>query len=258
MHLPPTLRHGFYMHNEYYRYLNCGYRLPLVGGTDKMSNEVPVGLYRTYVYIALEEEFTYESWCRHLRGGRTFLSGGPIISLSVDGHSIGDMLTLPGNGGIVKVEASAESILPIHRLEIVQQGRVVEATEEARGSRRLHVRTSLPLRSHTWLAARVAGPGYFNAIPHHDVWQRGIMVHTSPVYVAVGSAWEFYDPDVTSYMLTLLDGSLSHIRTRSRQYRPGTVTHAHGEADHQAFLERPFREAVQALHERIDRDGVPH
>ena len=28
---------------EYYRYLNCGYRLPLVGGTDKMSNSVPVG-----------------------------------------------------------------------------------------------------------------------------------------------------------------------------------------------------------------------
>jgi hypothetical protein len=27
---------------EYYRYLNSGYRLPLVGGTDKMSSAVPV------------------------------------------------------------------------------------------------------------------------------------------------------------------------------------------------------------------------
>jgi hypothetical protein len=35
-------------HTEYYRYLNCGYRLPLIGGTDKMSADVPVGLYRTY------------------------------------------------------------------------------------------------------------------------------------------------------------------------------------------------------------------
>ena len=39
-------------HMEYYRYLNCGYRLPLVGGTDKMSSDVPVGLYRTYALSA--------------------------------------------------------------------------------------------------------------------------------------------------------------------------------------------------------------
>ena len=31
-------------HAEYYRYLNGGYRVPLVGGTDKMSSDVPVGL----------------------------------------------------------------------------------------------------------------------------------------------------------------------------------------------------------------------
>jgi hypothetical protein len=44
---------------EYYRYLNSGYRLPLVGGTDKMSSAVPVGLYRTYA--RLDEEFSYEA-----------------------------------------------------------------------------------------------------------------------------------------------------------------------------------------------------
>ena len=36
------LRHWMYNHKEYYRYLNWGYKLPLVGGTDKMSNDVPV------------------------------------------------------------------------------------------------------------------------------------------------------------------------------------------------------------------------
>ena len=47
---------------EHYRDLNCGYRLPLVGGTDKMASAVPVGLYRTYA--RLDEEFSYEAWCR--------------------------------------------------------------------------------------------------------------------------------------------------------------------------------------------------
>ena len=42
------IRDEEFNHIEYYRYLSCGYRLPLVGGTDKMSSDVPVGLYRTY------------------------------------------------------------------------------------------------------------------------------------------------------------------------------------------------------------------
>ena len=37
------LIHNWFFHGEYYRYLNCGYRLPVLGGTDKMSAEVPVG-----------------------------------------------------------------------------------------------------------------------------------------------------------------------------------------------------------------------
>ena len=72
-------------HLEYYRYLNCGYRLPLVGGTDKMCSDVPVGLYRTYAYIPDDEEFTYDNWCRAVRAGRTFLSGGPMLHFTVDG-----------------------------------------------------------------------------------------------------------------------------------------------------------------------------
>lgn len=249
---------GMYQHNEYYRYLNGGYRLPLVGGTDKMSGDVPVGLYRTYVRIPAGEEFTYDTWCRHLRAGRTFHSGGPILRLTVDGHEVGDTINLQGNGGTVEVEASAESILPIHSLEIVQGGRVVAAAEAHAGSRRLSVRERLPIKDHTWLAARAGGPGYSNAIPHRDCWRRGIMAHTSPVYVAVGGPWWLYDAKLATYMLTLVEGSLDYIRLRSRRDRPGSVTHGHGQADHQAYLERPFQEALAAIHARMHREGVPH
>jgi hypothetical protein len=176
----------------------------------------------------------------------------------VDGHQVGDTVSLPGNGGMVEVEVRVESILPVCCLEIVQQGRVVAATEEPSGARRLRLRTTLPVTGHTWLAARAGGPGYTNAVRHHDVWQRGIMAHTSPVYLSVGGEWWLYDADVATYMITLLEGSLAYIRTRSRQARPGTVTHFHGESDHQAFLERPFQEALQAVHARMHRNGVAH
>ena len=125
-----------YNHLEYYRYLNAGYRLPLVGGTDKMSSEVAVGQYRTYVHIPPDEEFSYDSWCRNLQLGRTFLSGGPLLEFSVDGAQIGDTVQLPAGGGTVEVSATARSMLPVHTLQIVQNGQVVAA--DRRAGRRAH------------------------------------------------------------------------------------------------------------------------
>lgn len=246
-----------YSHNEYYRYLNCGYRLPLVGGTDKMSSDVPVGLYRTYACIP-DEEFSYEAWCRAVRAGRTFLSAGPILSFSVEGKSIGDTLTLPAGGGTLEVEALAESIFPLHTLEIVLGGRVVATSEDPQGSRRLSLRVRLAVGSTTWLAARCGGPRYYDMAQFRDCWGRGMFAHTSPIYIAVGGPWELFDPATAQYMLTLIDGSLAYMRQTAAHERPGTVTHHHGEEDHMAFLERPFHEAAAALHQRLHKLGIPH
>ena len=251
------LRHARYEHHEYYRYLNAGYRLPLVGGTDKMSSEVAVGQYRTYAFIPETEAFTYDAWCQAVRAGRTFVSGGPMISFSVDCARIGDTVALPAGGGTVEVEATAESIFPIHTLEIVQAGQVVAATTERTGARRLHLTAKLKLDRHTWLAARCAGPDY-TQLPHHDVWNRGIFAHTSPVYVAIGGDWWLYDHAAAQYMLTLIEGGLSYMRQQALQYEAGTVTHHHGEADHAAYLERPFNEAIAAIHRRMHQLHIPH
>lgn len=251
------LVHSEYNHLEYYKYLNCGYKLPLAGGTDKMSADVPVGIYRTYAYVPDDEEFTYDAWCKALRSGNTFHSAGPIIHFTVDGNPIGSELKLSGNGGTVEVVATAESTLPIHSLEIVQQGVVVAATEDGQGTRRLEIRTTLKIEGNTWIAARCAGPNY-TSIPHFDGWRRGIMAHTSPIYIACGGEYHLFDLENAQYMLSLVDGGLSYIRQRSPRLDPGTVTHHHGEEDHQAFLERPFLEAQKAIHKRMHDLGIPH
>jgi hypothetical protein len=261
------LVHNPFFHIEYYRYLNGGYRLPLAGGTDKMDSGVPVGLYRTFAHIPAEEEFSYDSWCKALRTGNTFLSGGPLLRFSVNGQPIGSTLKLGGNGGTVEVEAVATSIFPIHTLEIVQgaapgnpQGeifRVVTATEEKNGARELRLKATLKIERTTWLCARCGGPNY-TSVKHYDSWRRGIMAHTSPVYLACGDAYDLFDPRTAHYMLTLLDGSLEYIRKRAPQWRPGTTTHHHGEHDHEAFLERPFNEAIAAVHRKLHEHGIPH
>jgi hypothetical protein len=241
---------GAYHHLEYYRYLNAGYRLPLVGGTDKMSSEVAVGQYRTYVRIPPEEDFTYETWCRNLRLGRTFLSGGPLLELSVDGADVGDTVRLPAGGGTVEVVATACSTIPVHTLQIVQGGRVVAQTDDARGARTLRLRAALPVDGHDWLCARVAGPSY-EPLAHFDTWSRGVFAHTSPIYVACGGDWDLADRAGLEYLLTLVDGGLQYVRRLGPRRRPGTVTHHHGEDDHGAYLERPFLEALAALRARL-------
>jgi hypothetical protein len=239
-----------YNHLEYYRYLNAGYRLPLVGGTDKMTSDVAVGQYRTYVHIPADEEFSYDSWCRNLKLGRTFLSGGPLLEFSVDGAQIGDMVQLPAGGGTVEVSATASSVLPVHTLQIVHNGQVVGQTDDVGGARTLTVQAKVQITGHSWMCARVAGPNY-EPVAHHDGWSRGVFAHTSPIYVACGEPWAMADPAGLQYMLTLVGGSLDYIRNTSSQRRPGTVTHHHGEPDHQVFLERPFLEALAALRARL-------
>ncbi len=244
------ITHAKSNHLEYYRYLNCGYRLPLVGGTDKMTSEVPVGMYRTYVHIPDGEEFSYDAWRRNAARGRTFLSGGPIIHFSVDGHEAGDTLQMSG-AGTVELEAWAEGIFPIHTLEVVREGRVVASTEDRRGARRLDLKEKIRIDGHTWLAARCGGPAYYETTQHHDVWRRGIFAHTSPLYVACGGEWGMFNEDTARYMLTLIDGGLSYIRETAARHVDGQVTHHHGEEDHLAYLQRPFFEARAAVESRF-------
>ena len=243
-------------HLEYYRYLNGGYRLPLVGGTDKMSNETPVGLYRTYVHLPPDQAFSYDNWCKALKQGRTFLSGGALLWFAVEGQPIGSEVKISG-GGTVEVEACARSVFPIHTLQIVQAGQVVAETTDEKGSRELRLHTHLKVENDTWLAARCAGPGY-SARPHHDHRQRGIMAHTSPIYITCKDEYSVFDLASAQYMLTLIEGGLSYIRHRSPQHAPEKTTYQHGLSDHIAYLEGPFHEGVEALHRRMHKFGIPH
>jgi hypothetical protein len=206
-----------------------------------MSSGVPVGLYRTYA--RLDEEFGYEAWCRAVRAGRTFLSSGPLVTLSVDGRQPGDTLGLSGPG-TVSVRATVRSIFPLRSLEIVRNGEVV-ARAEASGGRQAEISEELRIDGNSWIACRAYGAG-----SHLDDWQRSVFAHTSPVYIACGGDWAMTDPEGLRYMRTLVEGSREYVRHTAVRRSDLITTHHHGQADHLAWLERPFAEALRALDER--------
>ena len=122
---------------EWYRFLNLGYRLPIVGGTDKMSSEVPIGAVRAYVHLLTDETLTFETWAAAVRAGRTFVTSGPILELAVDGHEPGDVVRL-SSGGRLEVAVRARAAQPVvSEVELIVNGRIVAATSAAGGTTEL-------------------------------------------------------------------------------------------------------------------------
>jgi hypothetical protein len=227
---------------DWYRYLNCGYRLPVVGGTDKMSAGMPAGANRTYAYIG-QDELSFASWAKAVRTGRTFMTTGPLITLEADGRMPGGEIPMPNGGGTVEVRASAVCAVPIHRLQIVLNGRVVASRENAAGTRELTLSESIKVAGPGWIAARCA-----SKLGPQTAWPFGIQAHTSPIYLLVPGR-ELFSPDAAAYMLTLIDASEAWLRTLAT--RPD---------DPEQFTRvlKVCADAREKLHQRLHKHGVNH
>jgi hypothetical protein len=174
--------------DAWYGFLNCGFRLPVTAGTDKMFNYQVMGTPR--VYVQVDGRFTYDAWLDGIRQGRTFATTGPVVSMDVDGQRIGSTLERAA-GSTVMVRAQAQSKLPISRLEIVQNGIVVATAQNPTGSDKIVLEAKLKIRETSWLAARVMSDATLPYQPFYLDRSEDLRVfaHTSPVYVDVpGSA----------------------------------------------------------------------
>jgi hypothetical protein len=226
---------------DWYRYLNAGYRLPAVGGTDKMGAYMPVGTNRAYTYLG-DEEFSFTNWARAVRKGNTFVTSGPLITFRVDGHLPGEKITLGSGGGTVEVKTEAECFVPIHRLEIVVNGKVVATKEQEDGARKLSLLEKIRVPGPGWLAARCA-----SRLGPVTKWHFRVSAHTSPVYVRVPGQ-ELFSAPAIAYMLKLVEGS--QVWAENLATRPDFESYQR--------IRRLFAEAHDALHRRLQQRGHPH
>jgi hypothetical protein len=233
----PTAPGGFssYAIADWYRYLNLGYHIPAVAGTDKMGKAGLLGSTRTYAYLG-DREFTYEEWKDTVKRGDTFVTMGPLISFSVDGRRPGQRLDLPAGGGELDVEWTVDSVVaPVDRIEIVAGGVIVEEVSvrglSGRGTARLRVEES------TWIALRVRGG------THPD----GVLAHSSAVMIGVAGS-ELLAPADGMAVLDQIQGTLAYVDTIATP----------GDARRMRAIRSLLESSYAKLHARMHAAGVYH
>ncbi|HSR29810.1 MAG TPA: CehA/McbA family metallohydrolase [Anaerolineae bacterium] len=192
-----------YSLSDWYRYLNCGYHVAAVGGTDKMSASMPVGAVRTYARIDPHEPFTYDSWMEAVRRGETFVTYGPLLEFMVGGRPMGSHIELSSNGGTVDVTWQVASLtIPMSRVELIVNGEIRESLAVSPDQGAGH--WSVKVDKSSWLALLVRG--------HYADKPEIIVAHSSPVMISVEGSPMLAAADAVT-ILEQIEGALAYLDT---------------------------------------------
>lgn len=188
---------------DWYRYLNNGYLIAAVGGTDKMASTTAVGTIRTYALLDADREFTYDAWKDAIRKARTFATYGPLLEFSVDGRGPGSRIGMDASGGTVDVAWRVATVtVPISRVELVVNGEIRESQAVPADTAEGHWRLRLDRSS--WIALLVRG--------HYADKPEIIAAHSSPVMVEVHGSPFAAAADALS-ILQQIEGALAYLDT---------------------------------------------
>ena len=226
---------------HYYLFLDLGVRLTALAGSDfpwcgrgpaygfPAPPVAQIGNARFYAYA--EGALSYERWFAALKAGHTFVTTGPIVFLTVNGHIPGDEVDVtPGTKLHITAEAFGhDSQVPLSALEIIGHGRIL--ARAARGTRaHLSVDLELPAEHGIWIAAKCeAGTGQ--------------VAHTTPVYVTVNGDG-FHNPATASENFAIAEKYLQELEHELAS--PGSSLDSQV-SRHHAQLERQIAEARAKL-----------
>ena len=167
----------------WYQLLNCGFRLPAGAGTDAMANFAslrgPVGMNRVFVRSGVPLD--YRRWLAALKQGRSFATNGPLLGFQLAGKDLGDEIQLPAGGKTLSARVSLQSYVPVDRLEIVGNGKVVAEISLSGERTSAQTTVKLPVLQSGWYLLRARGNG-----PAYPVLDFYPYATTSPIYVTVG------------------------------------------------------------------------
>jgi hypothetical protein len=169
-----------YGFQNYYALLNCGFRIRPTGGTASGVHPVPLGFGR--VYVECPDGFGYEKWLTGLNQGRSFVTTGPMLLVSVDnqppGHTFKQSEAAERS---YRVHGSIASAGPLTKIEIIVNGERIRTVTPANrmtdaGGHESPFDESIPIHGTSWIAVRC-----------FEKWtaDRFRYAHSSPVHIDV-------------------------------------------------------------------------
>ncbi len=170
-----VLQGGRLTSNGWYRLLNLGYRVTPAAGTDWPYSDFP-GVVRNYVNV--KGPFNLGGWFESFNNGKTFVTNGPLLKLSINGRGMGEELKVRKG---TKLDISADARLnpdvdTLDRLELVVLGDVTD-TQSAQGKDSVSLRKQVVADHSMWIAVRAYGG---RQQPRNTT-----IAHSAPVYVVV-------------------------------------------------------------------------
>jgi hypothetical protein len=165
----------------WYRLLNAGFRVPVTGGEDSISNlhdiEL-VGAVRGYFHLG-SQPLTWDNWMQAMLAGRGFVTNGPLIEFTVNGRMPGEELPLAA-GREVTIKATVNSPAPLERVEVIRNGEVLQSYP-LKGARHFGLGfNTAGVTTSGWYSVRAIGaPRTF------PVENTRPQAQTNPVYVIV-------------------------------------------------------------------------
>jgi hypothetical protein len=145
-----------YTFQNYYALLNCGFRLRPTAGTASGVHPVPLGFGRVYVH--LPDGFSYAKWMDGLDQGRTFVTTGPMMEVTVADNPPGSTITA-SSPAEYRLSGWIRSGRPLTTIEVVSAGEVIKTiTPQNRQMNSTgfesRIDEAIPVASSTWLTVR--------------------------------------------------------------------------------------------------------
>lgn len=160
----------------WFDFLNLGYKLSPAAGSDYPYLAIP-GAVRNYV--ELENGYSVQGWFDGLQAGKTFVTNGPMLDLTINGQGMGSTLKVD-KGAVLTIKARAKinpDIDQLDRIEIIQQGEVVARAISKNGAQELHIQHEIRADHGNWFVLKAQGK--------QEKKYESIVAVSAPIYVTM-------------------------------------------------------------------------
>ncbi len=190
---------GSYAHS-FYRYWNVGIQVPVSTGTDWFIYDF------SRVYVPAANQITPEQWLDQLATGRSYITNGPLLEFTVNGHGLGEAIQIE-EPGKVSISGGAIGRVDFERLELVKNGEVIETVSSRPEGEHFAavLETNLTIEGPCWVALRTpppfapVDPKLSTKTPLNE-YGREVFSHTSATFIDVAGR-RVFDADVASSLV---------------------------------------------------------